>query len=197
MPALVLPFYSQGDVLRFLKGKNDVERLPTVKEIARGLDYLHQKGIIHGDIRSANILVDEDGHACLCDIGLSLLIEPSEFTSFKTAGACRWTAPEIMSPQEDLEPISDSTSPFTFESDIYAFAMTLVEIFTDKIPFSSKRNDSSVIFSVLEGGRPPIPSLSQDVHFMGEVIAGCWAQDPKLRPTSRAVVEMLSKIEVE
>ena len=70
----------------------------------------------------------EDGHACLCDFGLSLLIEPSEFTSFKTAGACRWTAPEIMSPQEDLEPVSDSSSPFTFESDIYAFAMTLVEV---------------------------------------------------------------------
>ena len=69
--------------------------------------------------------MDDDGRACICDVGLSLFIDPSAFTSFKTAGACRWTAPEIMSPPED---VSDSSSPFTFESDIYAFAMTLIEV---------------------------------------------------------------------
>ena len=130
----------------------------------------------------------DDGRACICDFGLSLLIEPSEFTSFKTAGACRWTAPEIMSPPED---IPDSASPFTFQSDIYAFAMTLIEV-----PFSAKKNDSSVIFSVLEGGRPPVPLFSEDSHFIGEVIKECWNQDPQLGPTSRAVVKKLDKEEV-
>lgn len=91
---------------------------------------MHIRGLSEAFGWQANILVDDQGRACLCDIGLSLLIEPSEFTSIKTAGACRWTAPEIMSPPEETDsiPESESTTLFTLESDIYAFAMTLLEV---------------------------------------------------------------------
>jgi serine/threonine protein kinase len=88
----------------------------------------------------ANILVDEDEHPRICDYGLAFIIEPSNFTSTKTAEACRWTAPEIMNPPEDITYADDSFALFTKESDVYAFAMTVLEvnsIFHD--PMASQR----------------------------------------------------------
>jgi serine/threonine protein kinase len=72
-------------------------------------------------------LVDADERPRICDYGLASIIEPSEFTSIKTAGACRWTAPEIMNPPEDASSASHSLALFTKESDVYAFGMTTLE----------------------------------------------------------------------
>jgi hypothetical protein len=77
----------------------------------------------------SNVLIDGAEHARICDYGLAFIIEPSEFTSIKTAGACRWTAPEIMNPPEDAPPFNNSLALFTTESDIYAFAMTVLEVY--------------------------------------------------------------------
>jgi serine/threonine protein kinase len=72
--------------------------------------------------------MDEDGHPRIYDFGLAFIIEPSNFTSIKTAGACRWQAPEILSPPEGNTNGDDSLALFTKESDIYAFAMILIEV---------------------------------------------------------------------
>jgi len=74
------------------------------------------------------VLIDGDGYPRICDYGLAFIIEPSEFTSIKTAGACRWTAPEIMNPPEDVVSMDESLALFTNESDVYAFAMTVIEV---------------------------------------------------------------------
>jgi len=84
--------------------------------------------------------MDGDEHPRICDYGLAFIIEPSDFTSTKTAGVCRWTAPEIMNPPEDTTYADDSSALFTKESDVYAFAMTVLEvnsIFHD--PMASQR----------------------------------------------------------
>jgi hypothetical protein len=73
-------------------------------------------------------LVDANGRPRICDYGLAFIIEPSEFTSIKTAGACRWTAPEIMNPPEDAISANHSLALFTKESDMYAFGMTSLEV---------------------------------------------------------------------
>jgi len=140
--------------------------------------------------RQSNVLIDEGGHPRICDYGLAFIIEPSEFTSIKTAGACRWTAPEIMNPPEDSN-ADDSLPLFTKESDIYAFSMTAIEVFTGKIPFSQKKNDSSVIFSVLDGGRPELPAFLKEKESLGALVRECWDQEPSGRPISRAVTERL------
>jgi len=128
----------------------------------------------------------------ICDYGLAFIIEPSEFTSIKTAGACRWTAPEIMNPPENTTTTNEALALFTKESDVYAFGMTVLEIFTSKIPFSQKKNDSSVIFAVLDGGRPDLPlSLTKQESLAG-LVQECWDQDPGRRPTSRAAHERLN-----
>lgn len=191
MPALILSFYGNGTVVEYVKEKDNEARLDMVKQIGQGLEYLHQQSVVHGDLRGSNVLVDEDGHPRICDYGLAFIIEPSEFTSVKTAGACRWTGPEIMNPPEDTTYADDSIALFTKESDVYAYAMTVLEIFTGKIPFSQKKNDSSVIFYVLDGGRPELPLFLKEQQSIGELVQECWQQDPSRRPTSRAVNQRL------
>ncbi|KAF9008086.1 hypothetical protein BDQ17DRAFT_1323972 [Cyathus striatus] len=73
-----------------------------VKDIGDGLNYLRacDPPIIHGDLRSNNILIDKEV-AVLPELGLYFIIDNSNFTLAKTAGACRWTAPEIMNLPED------------------------------------------------------------------------------------------------
>jgi hypothetical protein len=66
-----------------------------------------------------------------------------------------------------------------------------MQIFTAKIPFSQKKNDSSVIFTVLDGGRPEIPVSVKEQEGLTLLIQECWDQDPSKRPRSRAVTERL------
>ena len=95
-------------------------------QIAQGLEYLHNEGIIHGDLHAANILVDDKGNACLTDFGLSLIAEASAYNygSVHGGGAIRYQAPELIDPEEfGLE----SSRP-TPASDIFSFACTAIEV---------------------------------------------------------------------
>lgn len=74
------------------------------------------------------MLIDGRGQAVLSDYGLAFIIESSDFTSVKTAGTCRWTAPEIMSPPED-DSHTETPFLFTLSSDIFSFAMTSIEVY--------------------------------------------------------------------
>jgi serine/threonine protein kinase len=177
-----------------------------IKGIAHGLDYLHKLDIVHGDLRSANVFVDQNGRPCIADYELVFIIDTSEFTSMKTAGSSRWTAPEIMNPDESHK-IVGSSGMFTKASDIYAFAMTMIEvycvtliftlsakytqIFTGEHPFSSKRNDSSVIFFAAAGNRPELPHYFLVKKELGTLVKCCWSQDASKRPSSTVVVQAL------
>ena len=95
-------------------------------EIASGLAYLHGEGIVHGDLHGGNILIDAGGHACLTDFGLAVIAEGSSYNygSLHGGGAIKWTAPELLAPDEfGLE---DSRP--TFQSDVYAFGCMCVEV---------------------------------------------------------------------
>lgn len=91
-----------------------------------GLEYLHEEGIVHGDLHAGNILIDENGSACLTDFGMSLISEATAYNygSIHGGGAIRWQAPELIDPEEfGLE----STRP-TPLSDVFSFACTCVEV---------------------------------------------------------------------
>jgi len=206
MPALVLPYYPKGNIMQYLDTQvpklSDSDKLQLVRGIARGINYLHgfEPPVVHGDIRGANVLIDEGGRPVLCDYGLAFIIVGSEFTSVKTAGNCRWAAPEVMNPPDLVDPDddngsdSDSDEPavfFTQASDIYSFAMTILEIYSGKPPFLTKRNDSTVVFSVIEGKRPDLPLSFVTHKKLGDLVVRYWDQDPRARPTIKALCNEL------
>jgi len=189
MPALVLEHHANGNIIEYAKqhAVGDDEKLRLVREVAAGMEYLHgfQPAVVHGDIRGANVFINNAGHAVLADYGLVFILESSDF-SIQTTGACRWTAPEIINPPEDEEAI-DAALGFTLASDVFAFAMTTVEIFDEEPPFADMKNDSSVIFAILEGKRPEIPPAVEKIPILCDLVQRCWSEDPMQRPFAKDV----------
>ncbi|KAJ8595182.1 kinase-like protein, partial [Rhizopogon salebrosus TDB-379] len=69
--------------------------------VADGLHYLHSESVVHGDLTSNNVLINEGGQACLTDFGLSSMMKIGERFEYlrlneKRPGAVRWLAPELI-----------------------------------------------------------------------------------------------------
>ncbi|KDQ58184.1 hypothetical protein JAAARDRAFT_35005 [Jaapia argillacea MUCL 33604] len=191
--SVVTPFYKHGTILAYIKGRPGDGLLPFIKGCAEGLRFLHSNGVIHTDIRASNVLIDDSGNARLTDIGLAPLLNSSSFTSANIAGPCRSQAPEVI----QFESQDEDQSPFTEKSDVYAFAMLVVEIVTQERPFNHRKLDTVVIFDVIKGRRPHRPTSPPVVGQVWPVVEQCWSQEPTERPTMSEVCQVLKDIKTE
>ena len=85
--------------------------------MAEAIAYPHTSEMIHGDIKAANILIADDGHAMLCDFGLMRHDHVITSTALVGSGTLRWQAPELWDGAHK-----------SFQSDVYAFGMTIAEV---------------------------------------------------------------------
>ncbi|KDQ51595.1 hypothetical protein JAAARDRAFT_199049 [Jaapia argillacea MUCL 33604] len=166
--------------------------------VVEGLAYLHQEGIIHGDLTGKNILVEEsDGayRAQLCDFGLAILFtSPSSQLYYQSnssgggeRGTIRWMAPETLFPQY---------SKPSFETDMYQFACVALELYSGQDPFSEYRHDVEVLHAVTAGTRPRHPGAGKYGRTLPrtplwDVMEQCWKQTPLDRPTATVVLRKL------
>ena len=74
----------------------------------------------------ANIFVDHTGKCVIADVGMAHLTEMAEFIVMKNATTCRWTAPELM--DATLPPPTTEGPFWTMQSDVFAYAITVVEV---------------------------------------------------------------------
>ncbi|KAJ6577986.1 kinase-like domain-containing protein [Mycena capillaripes] len=109
---LVSPWMKNGNVMAFLERYPNwypySNKISLVRDIANGLEYLHDLDppVVHGDIKGANILINDDGRACLADFGLALAFETQAFSTSSagsTRGTLRWLAPEILDSSKKAE----------------------------------------------------------------------------------------------
>ncbi|KAG8898747.1 hypothetical protein FRB99_007185 [Tulasnella sp. 403] len=122
---LVSPFMKNGTIMDFVaKNPFRANRIQLIREIASALEYLHRHSVIHGDLKGSNILMSDDEHCLVCDFGLSRMRDVKTSTAMKGVGTVPWQAPEIW----------DGASK-SFESDVYALAMTIVEVVSGDVPF--------------------------------------------------------------
>ncbi|KAK7686380.1 hypothetical protein QCA50_010604 [Cerrena zonata] len=189
-PCIVSPFLAKGDVHKAMKNM-PTQAIPVDRwllEIAKGLDYLHGEGIAHGDVRGANILVDDSLHIKMGDFGLSTFIDSSTLSSGTHAGGTvRWMSPELLK--------SEISRP-NFTSDIYSFGCTCIELYTQQKPFPHIALEPQVMFQVQKGERPQRPRSSW--KFMSDEVWGmvslCLHERPTSRPGMLQIVQHLSKI---
>ncbi|KAG9041543.1 hypothetical protein FS837_012098 [Tulasnella sp. UAMH 9824] len=114
---LVSPFIDKGTLAENIAAHPNVNRIRWLCETADAVRYLHEKDVVHGDLKASNILIDGDGLSRLCDFGLSKLASSRTSTAMRGAGTFRWQSPELWNN------VSKS-----FESDVYAFGMTITEV---------------------------------------------------------------------
>ncbi|KAG8885628.1 hypothetical protein FRB99_004454, partial [Tulasnella sp. 403] len=116
---MVSPWIENGSLWDFLnknERRMDVDRISLLRETAEAIAFLHEKRIIHGDIKASNILVTLDFHVRVCDFGLSRVIDTTTMSGLKTAGTMRWQGPELW-----------TGGSKSFQSDVYAFGITISE----------------------------------------------------------------------
>uniref|UniRef100_A0ACD5XAL5 Uncharacterized protein n=1 Tax=Avena sativa TaxID=4498 RepID=A0ACD5XAL5_AVESA len=149
VPILVYEFVPNGTLFELIHGKNRALQisfstlLRIAHEAAEGLNFLHSYAsppIIHGDVKSSNILLDDNYMAKVSDFGASILA-PSDKEQFVTMvqGTCGYLDPEYM-----------QTCQLTDKSDVYSFGVILLEILTGQLPLklegSEKQRSLSLLF---------------------------------------------------
>ncbi|KAG6617248.1 TKL protein kinase [Phytophthora cinnamomi] len=139
-------------------------------EAALGLHFLHQRHIIHSDLKCNQILVSAEGVAMLTDFGLSFMSADSR-PRMPPGGAVRWKAPECMKNSDQVP---------TTESDVYSFGMCVVEAVTGEYPWGQQCPDPAVVFQVKRGLFLPRPRAFADDEHWQFVQALCAAE-----PTER------------
>ncbi|KDR70043.1 hypothetical protein GALMADRAFT_103711, partial [Galerina marginata CBS 339.88] len=216
---IVTPWMERGTVSNFIQTEPPPtyrNNLASVKQIADGMAFLKASNVIHGDIKGANILVDLAGNARIADFGLSrfgewpptllstdaLTSNPSSYTFLTTvpdhsaslenkvthsgAGSSRWMAPERLMP----EYWGNLSGKPTFESDVFAFAMVIYEIFSGEVPFHEV-NIHMAMLSIVQGRRPMRPILIADDLWI--IATRSWNAKPTLRPSIHCIHNQLGQ----
>ncbi|TFK25012.1 TKL/TKL-ccin protein kinase [Coprinopsis marcescibilis] len=191
---MVSPWQEKGNVLEYLKKEPQADRFKLIKGAALGLAYLHSKNVVHGNVKCTNILVLDNGDSCICDFGMSKLIEEvTERTASATltaAGSARWLAPELI--------IGSISSP-TLATDVYSYAMAILELLTGRPPFAERKRDASVIHDVVNRKQTPVRPKDPAVCVwlpddLWRLLQSCWHNSSDSRPSMEGVTANLELI---
>lgn len=190
---IVLEFVENGSLGQTLRAFGRFnERLVAsyVAKILEGLHYLHSEGVVHCDLKAANILSTKNGNVKLTDFGVSLNMRAVEHFAERAsmgrsadltkspneiAGTPNWMAPEVIKLQ--------GASP---KSDIWSLGCTIVELLTGKPPYSDVGNSMTVLFRIVEDPLPPLPEGSPELQ---DFLKLCFAKNPEDRPTAALLFE--------
>ena len=141
----------------------------------------------------ANIMIDQNGEACLADFGLLTFVsDPSNsksLSSVTNAGTTRWMSPELLYPEQ----FGFKQSRPTKESDCYALGMVILEVLSEEPPFMGDK-EFIVMRKVIEGQRPERPEREEFTDKLWTVMEQCWLPLSVDRPTVEAVLECLGQV---
>lgn len=179
--SIVTEWMDGGDLYKALKKhKLDGTQLTICAlDIARGMNYLHQKMIVHRDLKSLNILLDKDGHSRICDLGFARVVEETSKDNLKTfVGTYYWMAPELL----------DEDPSYTPKVDVYSYGIMLWEMLAQKVPYNGE-DPTKVIAKVYKNNaRPIFPSDVDKVPGMKKLIEECWERQPENRPSFKEII---------
>ncbi|KAH7841101.1 hypothetical protein Vadar_025586 [Vaccinium darrowii] len=178
-------------------------RLHIAQGAARGLSYLHQScepHILHRDIKSSNILLDENFEAHLADFGLARLILPYDtHVTTDLVGTLGYIPPEY-----------GQASVATYKGDVYSFGVVLLELLTGKRPMDicKPKGTRDLISWVLQMRREKRESEvfdpfiydkqhSKELLRVLEIAGRCLFECPKLRPSTQQLVSWLDNVDLD
>ncbi|XP_030942628.1 mitogen-activated protein kinase kinase kinase 1-like [Quercus lobata] len=145
------------------------------RQILNGLKYLHDKKVIHRDIKCSNILVDASGSVKLADFGLAKVTKLNDIKSCK--GTPFWMAPEVVNLKNRF---------YGLAADIWSLGCTVLEMLTRQHPYSHLEG-MQALFMIGKGKPPLVPdSLSRDAR---DFILKCLQVNPNDRPTATQLLD--------
>jgi serine/threonine protein kinase len=167
------------------KGKLSVEHtISIIKPIAEALDFAHSKGLVHRDVKSANILVTDSGRPVLTDFGIA---HAASGTKITLAGSVIGT-PEYMSPEQAEGKDLDG------RSDIFSLGIVMYECLTGKVPFKGD-NPLTTIYGIINESTPSIKRLNSKIPgWLDSIVMCSLSKTPDARfPSGRILSEHLNE----
>ncbi|XP_045479930.1 vascular endothelial growth factor receptor kdr-like isoform X2 [Harmonia axyridis] len=153
-------------------------------QVAKGMDYLVSRKVLHGDLAARNILLANDNVVKICDFGLAKSIYKND--NYKKNSDCplpvKWMA---------IESISDKI--FSTQSDVWSFGIVLWEFFSlARTPYPAMDVDERFYTKLVEGYRMEAPEYSTNEIY--QIMLECWSQDPLKRPSFSKLEDRLGKM---
>lgn len=190
--SMVSFWFANGTLTTFLASQHDTisdrQQLELLQGIADGLLYLHTSEVVHGNLSGNNVLIDNQGKACLTNFGLSTVcggfVQSAIYIGYP--GAIRWAAPEFF--------IGDGQHS-TFESDIYSFGCIMLQVLSGEIPWSEVKTEHLICKKLADWKTPRQPSSISQKHWT--FIRRCWSPSPRnsthpsSRPSASQIVDFL------
>jgi serine/threonine protein kinase len=183
--SLVMELMPKGSLYDLLRNNQPLPlkiRLQIALDTALGLKDLHDYCILHRDLKSMNILLDDRLRAKLADFGLAKVKYETCSQSSVAKGTVLWMAPELF----------DDDPKMTIASDVYSFGMVLWELLTRKLPYAKAANQIVAARWIEKGKKEDIPGdcpLELKV-----IIESCWETLPTKRLTAVQIVEQLKPL---
>lgn len=170
---------------RIAAGMTPEQGVTLIRQIASALGYAHAQGLVHRDVKPANILFRADGTAVLSDFGIAKSLD--DRTQFTQAGFAVGT-PSYMSPEQARGQEIDG------RADLYALGVVLYEILVGKLPY----NGTDALSTALAHLTEPLPELPVHHGRYQEVLRKLLAKDPAERfPDAAALLRALDNLPAE
>lgn len=184
-PSIVMVKAKHNSVMKYLNEYGSAQCfINTIDGISEGIAYLHSRSppVIHGDLHTGNLVVDEGGVIQLCDFGLSRIrhLVDRSLTTRNAGGRLPFKAPEYI----DLHDQGHVEAP----GDIYAFAMVMYALATGVTPFAREGiREANAQAAAQKGTRPVLPEQFRglgavSIAKFSEVMKKMWTGDPAKRP---------------
>lgn len=186
--SIVSEYLPRGSLYKILHRPNclidEKRRIKMALDVAKGMNCLHASvpTIVHRDLKSPNLLVDNNWNVKVCDFGLSRLKHSTFLSSKSTAGTPEWMAPEVLRNEQSNE-----------KCDVYSFGVILWELATLRMPWSGM-NPMQVVGAVgFQDRRLDIPKEIDPL--VARIIYECWQKDPNLRPSFAQLTTALKTVQ--
>jgi len=183
---IVVEYMSRGSLLDVLRTDQNTitesDQISMCNGVAAGMVYLEKEKIVHRDLAARNLLcnkIEDKWIVKISDFGMSRHIEKIYSASESTVPV-RWCSPEVLQKRE-----------FSTKSDVWAFAVTMWEIFEHgNVPFGWLGNQE-VFEKVIAGEKLPRPNSCSP--FTYGIMLDCWKDDPNDRPSFKEILSVLPK----